>query len=78
MDFNRLNVEWKKEYEKIENQIELLRIHYILSKKCKCDIDECEHFEKETNNLFKEKLKRLLKAKILLGAIADFQISYQR
>ena len=66
--------EWQKEYEKIEVAKDIHRLSFILTKKCKCNIMECRHYETEKNRLFAGKIKELLFEGIMLNAKADFRI----
>jgi len=58
---------WEKEFDKLEEDLESFRDYYNHVKKCKCDIDECKHFEIALNNNFKNRIEELWNLRLQVG-----------
>ena len=71
-DWDLLGKNFQKEYEKLESDIELHRISFILTKKCACKTTDCRHYQKEKRFLFEIRMDKLLSYGILISAAADF------
>lgn len=71
IDINKFEDEWKRQYEKMESDIELHRISFILTKKCDCKSGDCRHYQKEKKFLFERRMNELLGKGIKISALAD-------
>ena len=71
-----LEVKWQTEYRKLESEIELFRIHFLMTKKCKCDWKDsyCTHFRKERDRLFGKRIDSLFKVANWLGAVSQSRV----
>ena len=55
---------WQEDFNKLEDDFDLFLDYFNKNKTCKCDINECEHFDqalvkvlgKRTNDIFQSRL----------------------
>lgn len=58
-----MNKKWKKDFDRLEAKIELLRISCVVQKKSH------SYFKKERRRLFGKEIDRLFKQRFLIGAL---------
>jgi hypothetical protein len=47
---------WKSDYKKLHEEIDLFMAHFSTIKKCKCEIEDCKHFERQRDKIFGKKI----------------------
>lgn len=66
-----LEEEWQKENAKLETEQELHRISFVITKKCKCRIECCHHYENEKNRIFGRRVNELLAKGMMISACSE-------
>lgn len=69
-DWKVLEEEWQTKYSKLESDIEIHRIMFILTRKCACKEIECKHYRIEHERLFAARVNQLLANRIAMNASA--------
>ena len=47
---------WKSDFESLLGEINLCMERFSKTKRCKCPIEECRHFEKERDRIFGKRI----------------------
>lgn len=58
---------WEKEFDNLEENLDSFRKYYNHTKKCKCDIDDCRHFDSAMNKVFSKRIDELWNLRLQVG-----------
>lgn len=58
---------WKKEFKKLDDDIDRFLIYFQKIKTCTCTIKECVHYERKRNKIFGVKIDELYDKKMRIG-----------
>lgn len=58
---------WQKNFDKLEDDFDSFRDYYNQNKKCKCDIDECKHFDKALVQVLGDRANNLCNLRLQIG-----------
>ncbi len=73
-----LNESWHNEYQRLRNDMELFRINFILTKKCRCRKNKCIHFKSEEAELFNDRLDKIILSKVFLNSVIYEQLCLEK
>ena len=67
---------WKKKYDKFDEDYDKFRVYYEKNKKCKCDMNECNHFTLALVDVLGERLDEIFDQRLMLGAKTHMDAVY--
>ena len=62
-----MHEKWKKEFGRLESELDKFRDYYNRTKKCKCHIDECKHYDKAMSKVFAKRVDNLWNLRLQVG-----------
>ncbi len=62
-----MHKKWEAEFDRLDNDLESFRHYYNKTKKCKCGIDVCKHYQKAKNEVFEKRVNELWNLRLQVG-----------
>jgi len=62
-----MHEKWKKEFDRLELDLDEFTHYYNKTKNCDCHIDECKHYDKAMDEVFAKRIDDLWDLRLQVG-----------